>query len=125
MTKAITIIITSAFLSILYVHQHANLIEYSYAINNSKGALGLLIDHNNVLRYNISTLESPLRLDRKIQENTQVYAYMPIDSYIIMVEKPVVIDNMIMPKGITARVSSLLLSMFALDNEAVAKEIND
>jgi len=123
--KAATVIITAAFLSVLYVHQHANLIEYSYAISHSNEDLGLLIDQNNALRYNISMLESPVRLDSKIQEKVQVYAHMPIDSYTIRVERPVVIDNIIAPTRLSAKVSSLLLSMFALDNEAVAKELGE
>ena len=123
--KAITIIITVAFLSVLYVHQQANLIEYSYAIYHSNEDLVLLIDQNNALRYNISMLESPLRLDNKIQEKMQAYAHMPLDAYTIRVERPVAIDNMIASTGLPAKVSSLLLSMFALDNEAVAKELVD
>ena len=125
MIKTITVIIAAAFLSVLYVHQHANLIECSYAINNSNEDLSLLIDQNNALRYNISRLESPLRLDTKIQEKMQAYASMPLDAYTIKVERPVGLDNMVTSTGLPSKVSALLLSMFSLDTEAVAKELDD
>jgi hypothetical protein len=123
--KTIGIIITTAFLSVLYVHQHASLIECSYSMNRLNEDLGLLVDRNNALRYNISALESPARLDNKIQEKVEPRAYVSLDSYAIKVERPVVVDSMIVPKAFPARVSSLVLSMFALDNEAVAKELEE
>jgi hypothetical protein len=123
--KVISVIITTAFLSVLYVHQHASLIECSYSMNRLNEDLGLLVDRNNALRYNISALESPARLDNKIQEKVEPRAYVSLDSYAIKVERPVVVDSMIVPKAFPARVSSLVLSMFALDNEAVAKELEE
>jgi hypothetical protein len=123
--KAISVIITTAFLSVLYVHQHASLIECSYSMNRLNEDLGLLVDRNNALRYNISALESPVRLDNKIQEKVNAHIYVPLDSYAIKVERPPVIDSIITPKAFPARVSNLILSMFALDNEAVAKELEE
>jgi hypothetical protein len=122
--KTAAIIITVAFLSILYVNQHAGLLECSYSINNSNENLGLLIDHNSALRYNISKLESPLRLEDQIQQSMEAYANMPIDSYTVKVERPA-IDVPYVHAGFPARVSNLVLSMFSLNTEAIAKELVD
>jgi hypothetical protein len=123
--KAIGVIITTAFLSVTYVHQYASLMEQSYSMNRLDEDLGLLIDQNKSLRYNISALESPLRLDNKIQQKIETSAYVPLDSYAIKMERPVLVDSMIATKALSARVASLVLSMFALDNEAVAKEVGN
>jgi hypothetical protein len=123
--KAMGIIITTVFLSVTYVHQYASLMENSYSINRLNEDLGLLIDRNKSLRYNISALESPLRLDSKIQQKIETHAYVPVDSYAIKMERPMIVENMIAHKAFSARVASLVLSMFALDNEAVAKEVGN
>jgi hypothetical protein len=123
--KAIGVIITTVFLSLLYVHQHAGLMECGYSVNRLNEDMALLIDQNNALRYNISALESPLRLDNSIQENIEANVYVPLDSYAIKVDRPPVIDSIVVPKAFPARVSSLVLSMFALDNEAIAKELEE
>jgi hypothetical protein len=123
--KAIGVIITTVFLSLLYVHQHASLMECGYSANRLNEDMALLIDQNNALRYNISALESPLRLDNVIQENIGAHVYVPLDSYAIKVDMPPVIDSIVVPKAFPARVSSLVLSMFALDNEAIAKELEE
>ena len=124
MTKILACILSVMLLSTVYVYQHTMLIEYSYAINNSKQDISLLIDQNNALRYNISRLESPTRLDSRVVDNEQSYSYMPIDCFSLEIEKPAVIGEIIASPVFSTRVSSLLLSMFSLNNEAIAIEID-
>jgi hypothetical protein len=95
MIKILTGILTVMLLSTAYVCQRSMLIEYSYAINSSKQDMSLLIDQNKALRYNISKLESPVRLSENIDNDQQPYSYIPIDCYSLTIEKPLVVDDLI------------------------------
>jgi hypothetical protein len=125
MIKILGGILTVMLLSTFYVCQHAKLVEYSYAINASKQDISLLIDQNNSLRYNISRLESPARLHNHVSADNQVYSYIPIDCYNLTVEKPAAMNDAIVYPALPARISGLLLSMFSLNDEAIATELND
>jgi hypothetical protein len=125
MIKILGGILTVMLLSTFYVCQHAKLVEYSYAINASKQDISLLIDQNNALRYNISRLESPARLYNHVSADKQAYSYMPIDSYSLTVETPAALNDAIVYPALPARISGLLLSMFSLNDEAIATELND
>jgi len=108
-----------------YVYQQARLVEYSYAINDSKEDLSLLIDRNNSLRYNIARLESPVRLDGEIEDRAAVSDYKPIDAYVIKVCDPVKAPDMIAGHGLQIKVPGIVLSMFSLNSEAIAKELSE
>lgn len=123
MKKALVTIITLALLSGVYVHQHAKLIEYSYSINSSEEDLSLLIDRNRALRYNISRLESPARLEEAIREKKKEQAYMPLDCYSIKIKEPVMPVNAGIPAAPMIRAGKIVLSMFSFGTEAVADEL--
>jgi len=123
MKKALTAIIAVTLLSSLYVYQHARLIEYSYFINTGKDSLSLLIDRNRALRYNVSRLESPARLEKVITAKQETQVYMPLDCYNIKVKKPVVLGGAVVAQVPLVRAGKMLLSMFSLDTEAVAEEL--
>ncbi len=123
MKKALTAIITVTLLSSLYVYQHARLIEYSYFINASKKSLSLLIDRNRALRYNVSRLESPARLEKVITAKQDVQVYMPLDCYNVKIKEPVVLDDRVAASAPLIRAGKMMLNMFSLGTEAVAEEL--
>lgn len=123
MKKALIAIITVTLFSGIYVYQNARLLEYSYSINSSRKSLSLLIDRNRALRYNISRLESPARLERAIMANQETQVYMPLDCYSVKVKEPVIIDAMVVRPAPLVRAGEMVLSMFSLGAEAVAEEL--
>ncbi len=123
MKKALTAIMAVTLLSGMYVYQHARLLEYSYSINTSRKSLALLIDQNRTLRYNISRLESPARLEKAIKAKQEVQVYMPLDCYNVRVKEPVALDTMVVVPSPIARAGRMMLSMFSLGTEAVAEEL--
>ncbi|MDD5505061.1 MAG: hypothetical protein PHV77_07165 [Candidatus Omnitrophica bacterium] len=125
MARAVSIIVIAAFVSLIYVHQYANLIECGYTINNSSRDLELLVDKNNDLRYGISVLESSARLDSKFKENIKGCAAMPLDSVTVKIKAPVAAEVTAGPVRLPIPVSGLFLSMFSFNNEAIAKEVSD
>jgi archaellum component FlaF (FlaF/FlaG flagellin family) len=122
MIKILGGILTVMLLATFYVCQHAKLVEYSYAINASQQDISLLIDQNNALRYNISRLESPGRLHNHVSVGEQVDTYIPIDSYSLTVQKPAALNDAMVYPALPARIPGLLLSMFLLNDEAIAIE---
>ncbi len=122
MKKALTAIIAVTLLSSLYVYQHARLIEYSYFINTGRHSLSLLIDRNRSLRYNISRLESPARLEKVITSKQDAQVYIPLDCYNVKVKEPVVFDSMVVTSFPLIHAGKMVLSMFLFGTEAVAEE---
>jgi len=55
-------IITSA--ALVYVHQQIELVKLSYEIDCKEKVLKQMLDRRAILRYNISNLESPSRLEK-------------------------------------------------------------
>ena len=121
MQKFLTIALITMFLSVSYVFQHAKLLEYGCDINSAKKDLSLLIDHNRALRYNVSKLEAPGRLDQIVIARSDQQTYVPLECYNISVKQPELYYERITstPFENTGR---FLLSMFSLDTEAVANE---
>ena len=50
--------------ALVYVHQQVELVKLSYTIDCKEKKLKELLDRKGVLRYNISNLESPSRLEK-------------------------------------------------------------
>ena len=50
--------------ALVYVHQQVELVKLSYAIDCKEKILKTIIDQREILRYNISNLESPSRLEK-------------------------------------------------------------
>ncbi len=123
MKRVFLTVITITLLSGLYVYQHARLIEYSYSINNSKEDLLLLIDRNRALRYNVSKLESPARLEEAVVDRTDVKAYTALDCYRVKVKEPVVPDDSAVLPAPMSSIGKMMFSMFSFGSEAVAEEL--
>jgi hypothetical protein len=50
--------------ALVYVHQQVELVKLSYEIDCKEKKLKELLDRKGILRYNISNLESPARLEK-------------------------------------------------------------
>ncbi|MFC1807190.1 hypothetical protein ACFL0T_02350 [Candidatus Omnitrophota bacterium] len=123
MKKIIISIFLMTVMAITYVSQQTRLIEYSYAINEQKQNLCLLIDQNRFLRYNISKLERPQRLESSILSQKEVEAYTPLNYCVIKIEKDLSVhQEVVAGQGLFAGLNNNLLGMFSLDSEAIAKE---
>ena len=62
--KHITFVAIITLAALIYVHQQVELLKLSYAIDCKEKALKTIIDQREILRYNISNLESPSRLEQ-------------------------------------------------------------
>jgi hypothetical protein len=60
----VAILVTSVALG--YVHQQVELLRINYAINHNEDDLAVLLDQNSTLRYNVSSLQSPLYLEEAL-----------------------------------------------------------
>jgi len=60
--------------SLLYVHQHIEIVKASYILKDKEIQVAQLLDRNGALMYNIEKLESPRLLEEKLQFNNIVLA---------------------------------------------------
>lgn len=110
-------------ISIIYVFQQARLLEYSYLANNYKRSLALLIDQNKHLQYNVTRLETPANLEHLMLAKKNTEVAMPRTWYEIKVEeKAAGFENITSSVNPIINTGRILLSIFSLDTEAVAKE---
>jgi len=63
-SRAITSIGIITLIALLYVHQQIELVKLSYAIERKETKLRDMLDHNEIVVYNIDNLESPSRLEQ-------------------------------------------------------------
>ena len=77
--------------ALVYVHQQVELVKLSYEIDCKEKKLKEMLDRKGILRYNISNLESPSRLEKVLLErkvsvsypkNRQVMRLARKDSYV-------------------------------------------
>lgn len=61
-------------LALLYVHQQVHLLKISYNIALSEKELTSLLDQNRSLVYNITSLKSPVYLEKKFLASKKNYA---------------------------------------------------
>jgi hypothetical protein len=124
MKKFISGVLIITLFSVLYVSQQARLLEYSYFINSHQRYISLLVDQNRELRYNIARLENPARLEENMSPR-QEEVQMPSAWHKIEIERelPAAGGEVITPNRSFIKVGELILSMFLLDSEAVAKEL--
>ena len=79
--------------ALFYVHQHVELIKLSYEIDCKEKLLKTIIDRREILRYNISNLESPSRLE-KVLLSRNINVSLPKRAQIIRLARaPSYIDN--------------------------------
>lgn len=72
--------------ALVYVHQQIELVKLSYEIDCREKKLKEMIDRKDILRYNISNLESPSRLENALSAKKVSVAY-PKKGQIIMLSK--------------------------------------
>ena len=60
-----------------YVHQQVELLRINYAINYNKGDLLVLLDQNSTLIYNVTSLQSPLYLEKRLIGREEVSWEVP------------------------------------------------
>jgi len=125
MQRFITCISIITFVSLTYVHQQIKLLESSYKIHYGQHELSLLVDQNRHLRYNVNALEAPARLENiMIAQKDEVY--MPrVWHNIAVVENVPNTKEVLGSPGPLIKAGKVMMSMFLLDSEAVAKELNE
>lgn len=63
------------FAALVYVHQQVELVKLSYEIDCKEKKVKEMLDHKGILRYNISNLESPSRLEMALLEKKVSVSY--------------------------------------------------
>ena len=100
------------------------MLEYGYLINSNTKTASLLVDRNRYMKYNINKLEAPARLENiilAIKKDGNIC--MPRRWYKIKVEEERVGSyGLVVPSSRLSNAGRLILGMFSLDKEAVAKE---
>ena len=61
--------------ALVYVHQQVELVKLSYTIDCKEKKLKEMLDRKGILRYNISNLESPSRLEKVLLERKISVSY--------------------------------------------------
>ncbi|MFH1645235.1 MAG: hypothetical protein ABIB11_02335 [Candidatus Omnitrophota bacterium] len=125
MKKISLSIILMTILSVMYVHQQTRLLECSYEIYSSNKDFAFLIDRNNELRYNVAKLERPARLETiMLAKNEDVF--MPRTLYRLeLIDDMPPVNTRTKVSGPIGAAGKMIMSMFLLDNEAVANELLD
>ena len=72
--------------ALIYVHQQVELVKLSYTIDCKEKALKTIIDRREMLRYNISNLESPSRLE-KVLSSRNINVSLPKRAQIVRLAK--------------------------------------
>ena len=91
--KYVISIVIVTLAALVYVHQQVELVKLSYSIDCKEKALKTIIDQREILRYNISNLESPSRLE-KILSSRNINVSLPKRAQIIrLVKVPPYIDG--------------------------------
>ena len=124
MKRVLSSILIITLMSLFYIFQNAKTLEYSYNIHSAKKSLSLLIDQNNSLRYNIAKLESPARLEEIVVNSQDNNIYTPLDCYKIRIEEIGRVNNIDSGNGFL-KAGNMILSMFSLDSEAIAGDLNE
>ena len=73
--KTLTFISLITFMALVYVHQQVELVKLSYEIDCKEKKLKEMLDRKGILRYNISNLESPSRLEKVLLERKVSVSY--------------------------------------------------
>ena len=84
--KSILAIAFVTVVALVYVHQQVELVKLSYTIDCKEKALKTIIDRREMLRYNISNLESPSRLE-KVLSSRNINVSLPKRAQIVRLAK--------------------------------------
>ena len=75
--KFLLIVILVTTVALGYVHQQVELLRINYVINYNKGDLLVLLDQNSTLMYNVTSLQSPLYLEKRLIGRKEVSWEVP------------------------------------------------
>ncbi|MCX5666671.1 MAG: hypothetical protein NT036_06545 [Candidatus Omnitrophica bacterium] len=73
--KYIILLAIITLTALVYVHQQVELVKLSYEIDCKEKKLKELLDRKGILRYNISNLESPSRLEKVLLDRKVSVSY--------------------------------------------------
>lgn len=76
------------FAALVYVHQQIELVKLSYEIDCKDKKAKEMLDHRDILRYNISNLESPSRLENVLSSKKVIVSYPKKGQVIILSRAP-------------------------------------
>jgi hypothetical protein len=79
--------------ALVYVHQQVELVKLSYAIDCKEKKLKELLDRKGTLRYNISNLESPSRLEKVLLDRKVSVSYPKKGQVIRLARNPSRVPN--------------------------------
>jgi hypothetical protein len=88
--------------ALVYVHQQVELVKLSYEIDCKEKKLKEMLDRKGILRYNISNLESPSRLEKVLSERKVSVSY-PKKGQVVRLAR----NSSYVPSGLSLRVSGL------------------
>jgi len=74
--------------ALVYVHQQIELVKLSYEIDCKEKIFKDMVDHRDILRYNISNLESPSRLENALALKKVAVSYPKRGQVIILAKVP-------------------------------------
>ncbi|MDP3730448.1 MAG: hypothetical protein Q8R14_02860 [Candidatus Omnitrophota bacterium] len=103
--KYIALLGIITLIALVYVHQQVELVKLSYEIDCKEKKLKEMLDRKGVLRYNISNLESPSRLEKVLLERKVSVSYPKRGQVIRLARNP-------------SRVPSRLLRVSGLEERA-------
>lgn len=115
------------FSALVYVHQQIESVKLSYEIGCKEKKLKELIDRKDILRYNISNLESPSRLEHALSSKKVAVAYPKKEQIIMLTRTPSFIrdERILTISGLTERAGLFkLLDFLGGRAEAHARENN-
>ena len=72
--------------ALVYVHQQIELVKLGYAIDCKEKVFKEMLDRRDILRYNISNLESPSRLENALISKKVVVSY-PKNGQVVILSK--------------------------------------
>jgi len=81
------------FTALVYVHQQVELVKLSYEIDCKEKKLKEMLDRKGILKYNISNLESPSRLEMALLEKKVSVSYPKRARVIKLARNPSYAEN--------------------------------
>lgn len=119
MRKPVVFIVTITLSSLLYVHLQINLYKVSYQIKNNEKIVDVLIDQNQLLKYNVASLKCPDSLESvMLAKNIELYHIDNVEFLRVNTRKVPLTQ-----KKKDNRIVSAFLKMFSIKRTAVADSI--
>ena len=118
--KFLVIVCFLTLFSLLYVHQQTEIFRFAYLGDKQNTLCQDLLDKNALLRYNIDTSASVIRLGSKI--SAEAGYEMPYSYELVRLSNPQ--DLMEAQQEKMSKKQSILVRFFSVKRQAEAKTIN-